>query len=424
MDAEQIPATVDADAQTSTTSLLERTLVSLLRLLASSVRTVRWMSFCPGRFARQVVTRPDELAPPYSFLAISLLLAGIGIRMAVIFFEQPVDHTLLSRLAQTISEIGIEDVFVLTIPCIILVAMSGAGVARWTRPELPFNTNPVVRVMCYSAGFQFAVIGSVCLLVLVSKIFSGKSSVLPGNLFDQITFAGLLLLLAMSSFPVYFVIRQQGTTWCSSQRITAGILSLLATSTVLLGVFITNSLSFDLGSTIQESQRQHQLDNLFDVRVAVRTLSSRMTRDLSGQPAVEMMVGMVNVSDEPVLIPRPFELEHAFDPKLDPLQVIDCSADNSEDPGWIVQPGETKIASWTLSCPQWCSEPQYQQVGLPVTFNCFPLHGTDDVFNVHPIGGEQLILGELSWPLSDARLTLDEQEVERITRMISASKTY
>ena len=53
---------------------------------------------------------------------------------------------------------------------------------------------------------------------------------------------------------------------------------------------------------------------LGDVRVAIRTLDSQMVQDELGQTAIEMTVALVNVSDQTLLIPRPFALEHAFEP--------------------------------------------------------------------------------------------------------------
>ncbi|MEZ6041796.1 MAG: hypothetical protein R3C20_14920 [Planctomycetaceae bacterium] len=375
----------------------------------------------PRSFVTMSPLHRSEFAPPYSFLILSLLLAGIGIRLGVAFFQQPVDHTVLSRLASTVKSVSLEDVFVLTVPSIILVAMAGAGVARWTAPKVKLPHNPVVRCVCLCAGLQFIVVGFCCLGALIIKALSGTSMVLPGNLFDQITATGLLLLILTSTRPLYHTIRKAGSTRLAGNPFAVMLLSFLATTSVLVGVAIVNAISFDLGQTIAEARQRHQHQILSDVYVAARTLSSRMTRVASGAPAIEMNLALVNVSEEPVLLPRPFELEHAVDPRRTPFQLL-TTAVSEQEAGLVLQPGETRIVNWTLSIPEWCSDPKVHQTPLPVTFHCFPYVGTDDMLNIHPIGESRLVYAELQWPMSEAWRMLDREKIQRTGRMISESR--
>ena len=411
----------NAATASSRSHLFERTIVGVLTLLAAGVRTFFRMLVSPSRFARGVVDNSPDLAPPYSFLITSLLLAGISIRMAVAFFERTVDYSLLSRLAHTVGSITLEDVFVLTVPCVFLVAMAGAGVARWTRPGIPFQDNSVVRSVCYAAGFQFLCIAATCLIVLVSKVILSTSSALPPRMFDEAVFVGVALLLFLSAMSVFRVIRMDGTTVWAHRRIAAASLSGLVAVTILLGVAITNSISFDLESTIQEVRQRHQRENLDDVRIAVRTLASRIVQDELGQPAIEMNIAMVNVSDEAVVVPRPFELQHAWQSGLQPIHVLSCSTDLAEDPGWVIEPGKTCLVHWMLDVPQWCRETKYQHTALPILFDCFPLHGTDDVFRTHPIGEAAIVSCELSWPMFEARRDGNQQAVDRIAEMMDGT---
>lgn len=390
-------APMESDAHASS-SLFERTVLGVLMLLANSARTVSEMMVSPKRFAHSVIERSPRIAPPYSFLILSLLVAGIGIRMAVLFYGRTVDHTLLSSLATTVRSITLEDIFVLTVPCIILVAMAGAGIARWTLPGVPFPQSSVVRAVCYVAGFQFMSIGAACACGLAVKILLGRSSVLPENLFDRAIGLGMLVLLLVSSLPVFHVIRQAGKTRLIRSRTVVGALSGLAAATTLLGVSLANSISFDLESTIAAVRSRQQRENLQDIKVAVRTLSSRSIAAEPEGAAIEITAALVNVSDETVIVPRPFELQHALDPLLSPIKVIRQSPDSDDDAGWIIPPGATRLVRLVLQHSKWSAVAEWRQQTIPICFDCFPLQGNDNIFEVNPIGPAHIVLGELQWP--------------------------
>ncbi len=402
-------------------SLFERTIVSIIVLLASAVRTAFLMMFRPYRFARFVEESSPTLAPPYSFLITSLLAAGICLRTAIAFYARHADYTLLRRLSESTGSLTLEGVFVLTIPCILLVVMAGSGVARWVTPKVPIQRNAVVRAVCYASGLQFTLVATGCLVILILKVAFGTATVVSDRLFNQAAFLGIVLLLFISSIPLFHVIRRVGATMWARSRVASMCLSMLCTTTILTGVSIVNSVSFDLESTITEVRSRHQQETLQDLKIAVRTFDSRMVQDELGQPAMEMTLGFVNVSDATLLVPRPFELEHAYDPRLTKLKVFASSTDLAKEPGWIIQPGETKLARWMLDVPPWCLEEAHQQTTLPVLFSCFPLHGTNDVFNTHPIGDSVTVLGELSWPIFEARRNGDREAVERITEIMTGT---
>ena len=123
----------------------------------------------------------------------------------------------------------------------------------------------------------------------------------------------------------------------------------------------------------------------------------------------------------PVLLPRPFELDNAWESEYEPLRVLSCSPGNNNNAGWLIQPGETQIVHWVLDLPAWCLDKRYQHYGLPISFECFPYFGVDDLPNQHPIGNPMLVHAELAWPMSEAHRYLDHNEVQRISQLISQS---
>lgn len=408
-----------ATAVETGSNLFERTILSVLALLAAGCHCIVLMLVAPRIFARRVVEDSSQLPPPYSFLLASLMLGGISIQTAVAFFGQPVDHAILERLATAVSSITLEDLFVLTVPCIILVAMAGAGVARWTLPQTPFQRNAVVRAMCYAGGLQFTLIGAACMAGLLIKFARSSSSVMAESQFDQAVFLGLGYLIIAAALPVFHVIRLSGTTFWARHLLTALPLSLLACTTVLVGMSITNSISFDLKSAVEEVRMAHQRTMLDDFSIGIRSLSSRMIRDQQGRPQIDMTVAMVNVSDQAVIVPRPFELQHAMEPQLAPILVADGPATDPENAGWIIEPGQTKLARWQLEVPPWLADPDRRSVGLPVCLACFPLNGVDDLLNTHPVGDPMIVLGSLSWPMTDAIGDQDRPRAERIAEMLN-----
>ena len=87
---------------------LERSVVGLLRLLTDSLWT-GWAVFTrPHRLAVDWMNGTARPAPPFSFLIVSLLSVGISIRLALLYFDRPVDESLLSQLGETLDQVRAE----------------------------------------------------------------------------------------------------------------------------------------------------------------------------------------------------------------------------------------------------------------------------------------------------------------------------
>ena len=216
-----------AVARPQSSGLFERTIVSLLTLLAAVFHTSVLMLRRPRRFAELLEQQSNSLAPPFSFLLVSLLAMGISVRSAIEFYERRVDHTLLNQLAATVRSFTLEDIFVLTVPCIILVTLAGAGLARAVRPDGPFVRNPVVHAVCYAGGLQFVLITAACLVLLVMKLGYGSATVTSETEFDQVVLGGTAALILASMVPLYCVVRSNRETRWARSRLTAGFLCML-----------------------------------------------------------------------------------------------------------------------------------------------------------------------------------------------------
>jgi len=377
---------------------LERSVVGLLRLLTDSLWT-GWAVFTrPHRLAVDWMNGTARPAPPFSFLIVSLLSVGIAIRLALLYFDRPVDESLLSRLGDTLGTLAIEDILLLTVPCVMLVKMTAAGLARWTRPKTRFEQNPIVACVSYAAGFQCLAIAALCAGSLTAKIITRQASVLPAKYENIAPVVGVSVILLLSATVVYTAIRTAGTTPIARSRIASAVLSLLTVCTTLIGLLIVNSISFDVESTIAELRRYRQKANLGDVRVAVRTIDSRIVDAADGNPVVEVTVAMMNVSEETVAVPRPRELLSSHEPNKPGIEVLNDSLDRSGQAGWIIAPGETRLTSWTLRLPEWCREGHRRSNGVSVVLSCTPLNRDVNLAETHPIGRPQTILTTLRLP--------------------------
>ncbi len=379
-------------------AFFERSVVALLRLLTDSMWTMWGITTRPRSLARELVEERARVAPPFSFLIISLFTVGIAVRLAVLYIDREVDASLLRRLGETLLTLSAQDVLLLTVPCVLLVKMVGASVAGWTRPHVRFEQNPVVASLCYAAGFQCLAIAGVCALVLVAKILTGNASIMPGRYEDRAGLAVVVVIVANSLIFVYAVIRISGTTLLTRSRLATGLLSLITVATTMIGVLLVNSVSFDLESTISEARRQHAQLNLGDVQVALRTLSTRVQPSQGGERIVEVTVAMMNVSEHPVAVPRPRELHHPWEPTWPVIDVLSDSLDWSGQAGWIIAPGETQLTTWTLRLPDWCDEAAQRWGGLPVTLSCSPLDRDVNLAEVHPVGDPLPIIATLKMP--------------------------
>jgi hypothetical protein len=417
VEGSQSPADAGADhARDSASSelWLERSVVGLLRLLTDSLWT-GWAIFTrPHRLPIDWMNGAARPAPPFSFLIVSLLAVGIAIRLALLYFNRPVDESLLSRLGETLGSLAIKDVFLLTVPCVVLVKMTGAGVARWTRPQKRFEQNPIVAWITYAAGFQCLAIAGLCAGNLSAKILSHKETVLPAQYEDEaVVIAGSLILL-LSATLVYAAIRATGSTAITRSRMASGVLSLLTVCTTLIGVLIVNSISFNVESTIGEVLRYQQQANLGENRVAIRTIDSRILEEVMGEPVVEVTVAMMNVSDETVAVPRPRELECYGQPTWPAIEVLHDSLDWTGQAGWILAPGETQLTTWTLRLPDWCEDASQRWNGVSVLLSCTPLNRDVDLAETHPIGDPQLILTTLRLPPFGGSSSVEGSREERV----------
>lgn len=380
----------------------ERSVVGLLRLLTDSLWTA-WAVFTrPHQLPMQLINGTARPAPPFSFLIVSLLCVGIAVRLALLYFDRPVDESLLGRLGETLGTLAIKDVLLLTVPCVMLVKMAAAGLARWTRPRIRFEQNPIVVCVAYAAGFQCLAIAGLCGAALAAKIITRQASVLPSRHEGTAVLVVGSAILLMSATVVYASIRAAGTTLIARSRIASGALSLLTVCTTLTGLLIVNSISFDVKSTIAEVRRYRQQENLGDVRVAMRTIDSRLVEATGRKPVVEVTVAMMNVSDETVAVPRPRELLSSLEPAQPAIEVLSDSLDLTGQAGWILAPGETKLTTWTLALPEWCRDATERWDGVSVTLSCTPLNRDVDLAETHPIGSPQLILTTLRLPTLDA----------------------
>ena len=403
-----------ADDSASSEVWLERSVVGLLRLLTDSLWT-GWAIFTrPHRLPIAWMNGSVRPAPPFSFLIVSLLAVGFAIRLALLYYGRPVDQSLLSRLGETLGSLAIKDIFLLTVPCVVLVKMTGAGVARWTRPQKRFEQNPIVAWVTYAAGFQCLAIAGLCAGSLSFKILSHKETVLPSQYEDEaVVLAGSMILL-LSATLVYAAIRGAGTTAIARSRLATWFLSVVTVCTTLIGVLIVNSISFNVESTIGEVLRDQQRANLGDHRVVIRTLDSRILEEVMGQPVVEVTVAMMNISDETVAVPRPRVLESADESTSPAIEVLHDSLDWTGQAGWILAPGETKLTTWTLRLPEWCAEATQQWNGVSVVLCCSPLNRDVDLAETNPIGDPQLILTTLRLPPLGGSPSTGERPEERI----------
>lgn len=392
-------AASDPDADPESPVLwFERSIVGLLRLLTDCLFTGWAVCSRPHQLVVDWMHGVARPAPPFSFLIVSLLSVGIAIRMALLYFDRAVDESLLSRLGEILGTLAIKDVLLLTVPCVMLVKMTAAALARWTRPKTRFEENPIVVCVSYAAGFQCLAIAGLCAGALAAKILTRQTSVLPSEYEGLAVLLSATMILLMSATVVYAAIRNAGTTRLAESRIASGVLSMLTVVTTLTGLLIVNSISFDLKSTLAEVRRYQQRENLGDIRVAMRTVDSRIVDADGSNPLVEVTMAMMNISDEAVAVPRPRKLLSGYDQRKPGIEVLDDSLDRAGEAGWILAPGETKLTTWKLRLPEWCREVVDHRNGLLVTLTCTPLNRDVNLAETHPIGDPQTILTTIRLP--------------------------
>ena len=350
----------DADAP-----WVERSVAGLLRLLGGScgvffdLLTRPWWS---PRIAREDSGR----TPPLSFLIVCLLFAGLSVRVFVLYFTRRVDRGAADALVNAVSAWGPKDVLLLTVPIIVLIVLSGVGAARWTfrdghrkHPPGGAMSNPVVRVVCYAAGFQIAAVGvTAASLLLLSFAYGAEVAgpVLDAN--DALPWV-LLTLVAWSAMQVERGVAAHGNKWLAKTLFSRSAVAVAASLTTLLAFLTTGYFTFDLRTASEEAYRAAMLRTIAeesDVAIAAEVVAERSEFGPSGGLRVTQTVLLTNYTPHQWAVPRPGVLQPARScdgrPCLPrPVRVEWCSVDAGGEAGWILQPRQSRLLRWTLSVP-------------------------------------------------------------------------
>lgn len=353
--------TVSSSDKSEAPPWIERTVGDLLRLMGGTIATFLRLLYLPWQ-APNVAVAKKPTAPPLSFLIVCVLLTGVITETFVLYFGRPVDEGLTSLLANAIAELGPTEITLLTLPIVALVVIAGAVTAWWTVKTSSVFENPVVRGVCYAAGVQAMILAVFFLALLISKWIRTHDEVANSYLEPIPLLILLAILICSAAFQIERVIAKHGDTWVARHFVFRVPLAFGTSWTVFLGTLIVGSMSFDLDEAIDKNDRHLRIAELQeladelgeDKRLFIDEIRSKQIDIGDGATHIQQLVSLSNVSDKPLLVPRPDELQPS--PVLaklcdEPAPLESCSVDWTGDAGWVVHPGETRLVEWTIAIP-------------------------------------------------------------------------
>jgi hypothetical protein len=383
---------------------LESMVMGLVELASLVVKTFVTLAFRPWK-APQVAS--NESARPLSFLVVSLLVSGLSIQTALLYHGRSLDEHLFALVADAMSSWGLQMLFFLTIPPLFVVCVSAVVIAWWgnIKSSSSFRDSFVLRGTAHTVGVQVLIIACAAVAFIGFKAVSNDSAN-DSRMLDE-ALCTLIVVVGLSGIVqterlIHSVLPNSASSIIRrvpnaiGRSLFAGVTSIAT----LCAVIAVMSQTFDLKSIKSTASRLSLEEWAGKARVLVDVLDSQvdpegMAPEFPGFARIVQQISLTNVSNMPHAIPRPSHLELNKNPHSLPITVLSCSIDKSDQYGWVIQPGETRLASWVLIAPRSLME----QENPSASFECIEINIArwhDDI--ERPLGEPTRCYVGWSWP--------------------------
>lgn len=338
---------------------MERSFAGLLRLLGGTVMTFLDLLIRPWRSPVHAADSAPA-APPISFLVVGLLFSGVAARAFVLYLTREVDMGVTSVVSDAIDQWGPKEVLLVTLPIVTLIVMAGLGTARWTLWGVPAFQNPIIRGVCYASGFQVLGLGLFATGIIASKFFRGHDRVANRFLEDGPLLLLVGFLVISGAFQIERALKRFGQGPLARIGFLRGSLALTTSGTVFVGVIATGILSFDLMSVVEQGQQEYlqsEFASIGEAGVHASAITTKYSETPDKLLRIEQTFLLTNYSKDRWAVPRPDSLDPIIrdggKPSIaEPLIVETCSIDFTNDAGWILGPGESRIVKWSVLIPE------------------------------------------------------------------------
>jgi hypothetical protein len=338
--------------------------------LESVTETVMEQAQSVGRTFAALLAHPKRApnlaaspnARPVTYLIAALVGCGLAIETALLYRGRAIDENLFAAIGQAISSWGLQEIFLLTIPPIIVVWASAAFTSRLAAvtSDPPANDSQAIdgrmlHGLCHVVGTQLI------LVTIAAGLFIAAKICLPDPADDHrwtndATIAPVLIAIALVGWmQLNHLLNAWGTAGWSRRWYWRVPFSLVVSVVCLAGVLRIAAETFDFHRSKMAGQRLSIEAWSGKARVLADVLDSHVIAvpTMLGRPpgtTVELTIALTNVTNLPHAVPRPHQLRLADKSRTETIRV-DARSTSASDPGWVLQAGETKIVSWLVKIP-------------------------------------------------------------------------
>ncbi|MCR9295453.1 MAG: hypothetical protein NXI32_22270 [bacterium] len=332
---------------------LERAVSEAIEYVGSFLQTFLVLLWRPNQ-AAQLAT--DHSARPRGFLVGSLLVSGLMIQTVLLYRGRSLDGNVLSLCSRAIESWGLRELFLLTIPPLVVVWLAAQLTAWLANMDRRRTTTTVFDGFCHSVGVQLLIVALAATAFIGLKAMQSDSAEDHRWTRDIVLIPVLIAIVLSGTSQLQVLLAAWGqANWAQRWWLRLPFATLLSVG-LILGVLRIAAETFDFKNSKQVGDRLSMEQWSGRARILVDVLESRPRVASTGGIAAEGMhvdqrVALTNVTDLPHAIACPTELrllgEHA--PGL--VSVLCRSNDGGPQSGWVLQPGETRIVAWTLTVP-------------------------------------------------------------------------
>lgn len=306
----------------------------------------------PWRAGRDACARPETAPPPFAWLVTMLFVTGVGLRLLfAIAAVPPSDNlSLLGDLRTALGDVSLTGAVLTTLPCVLLVALPAIAISRLLGVCRPPDDNPLLAAACHALGWQLGCvtlfIGAMIALRMAGMEPFGKSG-------DEIE-AGLPYLIATMIIWGALILAPS-----IFQRTEANLAVGVGACLLITGPLLMTTL-FCLGHSV-DVQAADKIANARQLREMVgdlhlRVLESEPLESGMGKERHRLKVVYTNLSERLLIVSRQSEFTPQEGVVARRLRVVESSLDFLPDRALLIEPGQTRLAEYTV-------EPQAGLIG-------------------------------------------------------------
>ncbi|TWT46732.1 hypothetical protein Pla111_18330 [Botrimarina hoheduenensis] len=326
--------------------MLDRPIAQGVRFIVQSVALWPLGLVLPQRLGRQAVTADDALPPPFAWLVLTLFVAGLTLRLFFAIDATPLSEaaSLYADLRDALANVSLMYATMLTAPCVLLTAGAAWLLSRVLGSKVPVDHDPIVRAACYAIGWQAGLVTVLFSAAIVAQLTGYEPTGQSNGLFNQALIVGVSVALLWGALILAPAIAQQIRPQTAAAEMfgwIAGLVWMVPVATLTL-LLLGQSVDLRAAADRAEARQARAWFGELDIDV----LSATPIPATKTPPRLQLTVAYTSRSSALLVVPRVTEL---LPERAGPqLRVIDSSLDYLPDRALLIEPGETRVAEYTI----------------------------------------------------------------------------